>query len=98
MVRLLALRLLSLPLSLSLSLPPSPPLLLSAPYGSISLSVRRTIASLCFALSFNTTRVFAFATAATRESAMEALGMIGVRYLDTEEVKLTHGAWPRVYQ
>ena len=32
------------------------------------------------------------------ESAMEALGIIGVRYLDTEAVMLTHGAWPRVYQ
>lgn len=32
------------------------------------------------------------------ESAMEALGMAGVKYLDTEDAKLTHGAWPRVYQ
>jgi hypothetical protein len=34
----------------------------------------------------------------TSESGMEALGMAGLRYLDTETAKLTHGAWPRVYQ
>ena len=33
-----------------------------------------------------------------KESAMEALGLAGVKYLDTEDAKLTHGAWPRVYQ